>query len=83
MPLKFKDILPEKDYAGWLVFGLILMLISQMISTQTGWWVPLVRWLLLAAALANYIIVLMRYDRNRRAKEKENAQEGDNKELKP
>jgi Ca2+/Na+ antiporter len=82
MPLKFKDILPEKDYAGWLVFGLILMLISQMISTHTGWWVPVVRWLLLVAALVNYIIVLMRYDRNRRAKEKEKTQDSDNKEPK-
>ncbi|NPV41237.1 MAG: hypothetical protein HPY72_07845 [Anaerolineae bacterium] len=82
MPLKFKDILPEKDYAGWLVFGLILMLISQMISTHTGWWVPVVRWLLLVAALVNYLIVLMRYDRNRRAKEKEKTQDSDNKEPK-
>lgn len=82
MPLKFKDILPEKDYAGWLVFGLILMLISQMISTHTGWWVPVVRWLLLVAALVNYIIVLMRYDRNRRAKEKEKTQDSENKEPK-
>jgi Ca2+/Na+ antiporter len=82
MPLKFKDILPEKDYAGWLVFGLILMLISQMISTHTGWWVPVVRWLLLVAALVNYLIVLMRYDRNRRTKEKEKTQDSDNKEPK-
>jgi len=82
MPLKFKDILPEKDYAGWLVFGLILMLISQMISTHTGWWVPVVRWLLLVAALDNYLVVLMRYDRNRRTKEKEKTQDSDNKEPK-
>lgn len=76
MPMKFKDVLPENDYAGWLLFGLILLLINQFIATKSGGWVPVVRWLLLLAAAVNYGIVLYRYDRDRRAKQQKKAAEG-------
>lgn len=71
MPLKFKDILPEKDYAGWLGLGLALMIISQILSYRTETLAVVFRWLLLAVAAVNYGVVLYLYDRNRRAKQKE------------
>ncbi len=82
MPMKFKDVLPENDYAGWLLFGLVLLLINQVIATKQGGWVPVVRWLLLVAAAVNYGIVLYRYDRDRRARQQKKAAEGENEEQK-
>jgi len=80
MPLKFKDILPEKDYAGWLGLGLILLLASQFLSYQTGTLAIVFRWLLLAAAAVNYGVILYLYDRDRRAKkQKQAAGSGDEK----
>jgi len=71
MPFKFKDLLPEKDYAGWLGLGLALLLVSQLLAARTETLAVILRWLLLAAAAVNYGVVLYLYDRNRRAKQKE------------
>jgi len=71
MPGKLNDYLPEKDYAIWLVLGLVLLFVSQYFSKQPGTLAGVLRWLCMAAAVINYGLILYYYDRDRRAKKRE------------
>ena len=68
MPRTIKDILPPNDYAGRLGLGLVLLLISQWMTKFEGAVFMVLRWVLLIAALVNYIIVLLLYQEQRKAK---------------
>jgi hypothetical protein len=68
MPRTIKDILPPNDYAGRLGLGLVLLVISQWMTKFEGAVFMVLRWVLLIAALANYIIVLILYQEQRKAK---------------
>ncbi len=73
MPLKFKDILPEKDYARLARVGpgpAACQSISLLSNGDNGNCFP---WLLLAAAAVNYGVILYLYDRDRRAKKQKQA----------
>lgn len=71
MPRTIKDILPPNDYAGRLGLGLVLLVISQWMTKFEGAVFMVLRWVLLIAALANYIIVLILYQEQRKAKKEE------------
>lgn len=71
MSNRFDNVLPEKDYALWLGIGLVLLIVSQIFSKQPGTLALILRWVLLAAATINYGIILYLYDRDRRARKKE------------
>jgi hypothetical protein len=68
MPRTIKDILPPNDYAGRLGLGLVLLVISQWMTKFEGAVFMVLRWVLLIAALVNYIIVLLLYQEQRKAK---------------
>lgn len=70
MPRTINDIFPEKDYAGWLGLGLVLLVISQWMTKFDGAVFMILRWVFLLAALANYVIILIRYDQQRKEKAK-------------
>lgn len=68
MPRTFKDYLPEKDYAGRLALGLVLLILSGLMSRYEGVVYMMLRWIFLALAVANYVIVLMLYQQQKQAK---------------
>jgi hypothetical protein len=68
MPRTIKDILPPNDYAGRLGLGLVLLVISQWMTKFDGAVFMVLRWVLLIAALVNYIIVLVLYWEQRKGK---------------
>jgi hypothetical protein len=68
MPRTLKEILPPNDYAGRLGLGLVLLVVSQWLSKFDGAVFMVLRWVLLIAALANYIIVLILYWEQRKGK---------------
>jgi len=68
MPRTFKDYFPEKDYAGRLALGLVLLFFSQVMTRYEGTLFVVLRWLLLIAAVVNYAIVLYLYQKQKREK---------------
>jgi hypothetical protein len=68
MPKTFKDYLPEKDYAGRLALGLVLLLLSQVMTLYEGVLFSVLRWVLFGAALANYANILFLYQKQKQEK---------------
>ncbi|HUV16283.1 MAG TPA: hypothetical protein VMW28_06950 [Pelolinea sp.] len=75
MPRTFKDYLPEKDYAGRLALGLGLLILSQLMTHYEGAVFMVLRWVFLTAAVANYYVVLMLYQRQKQDKKREREEE--------
>ncbi len=71
MQKRIKDILNDKEYTIWLILALILLIVSQFLAKQPGTPALVMRWVLFAAAVIIYGVVLYLNDRNRRAKKKE------------
>ena len=77
MPRTFKDILPAKDYAGRLGLGLILLIVSQLMTKYDGPVFMVLRWVLLIAAFANYVLVLILYQQQKKEKLSQKTAEED------
>jgi len=71
MPNQLRNFLPEKDYAGWLAAGLVLLVLAQVLSKSNLLVWKILRYFLFAAAVVNYGMVLYWYNRDREAKKKE------------
>lgn len=69
MPRTLKEILPPNDYAGRLGLGLVLLIASQWMTKFDGAVFMVLRWVLLIASLVNYIIVIILYREQRKAKQ--------------
>jgi FtsH-binding integral membrane protein len=75
---------PEKSYAWWLAFGLVILLVSQVLSNSSKSWAPYVRWILLLAVLVGYTVVMVRINRIHRAEAMKNTSKNkNNKSKKP
>ena len=70
MQSRFRDMLPEKDYAGWLILGLVLLAISQTLSKQPGTRAEIFRWIFFAAGIIDYGIILFLSMRDSLAKKR-------------
>ena len=77
MPRTLKEILPENDYAGRLGLGLVLLVVSQIMTKYDGVIFMILRWVLLIAAIVNYGIVLMLYVEQRKKKQDPDNSEGE------
>lgn len=69
MPRTIKEILPPNDYAGRLGLGLVLLAVSQWLSKFDEPVFMVLRWVLIIAALVNYIVVLILYWEQRKGKQ--------------
>ena len=81
MPKTFKDFLPEKDYAGRLVLGLVLLLAGQLMTQYEGAVFTVLRWVFFTSAIVNYGMVLFLYQRQKQ--EKIEAREKEAKSSEP
>ena len=68
MPRTFKDFLPEKDYAGRLALGLVLLILGQAMTLYDGVVYSILRWVFFTAAFVNYGMILFFYQRQKQDK---------------
>jgi uncharacterized membrane protein len=70
MKSRFQDMLPEKDYAGWLILGLVFLTVSQTLSKQPGTRAEIFRWIFFAASIIDYGVILFLNIRDSLAKKR-------------
>ncbi|MDP2966502.1 MAG: hypothetical protein Q8N39_10805 [Pelolinea sp.] len=77
MPRTLKEFFPEKDYAGRLALGLVLLVAGQLMTFYNGVVYSVLRWVFFIVAVVNYGMILYLYQRQKQ--EKINAREADSK----
>ncbi len=68
MPRTLKEFLPEKDYAGRLALGLVLLILGQAMTLYDGVVYSVLRWVFFIAAFVNYGMILYFYQRQKQDK---------------
>lgn len=68
MPKTLKEFFPEKDYAGRLALGMVLLILGQAMTLYDGIVYSVLRWVFFAAAVVNYGMVLYYYQRQKQNK---------------
>ena len=79
MPRTLKEFFPEKDYAGRLALGLVLLILSQVMTQYDGVVYSVLRWVFFITAVVNYGMIL--YFHIRQKQEKIRARETESKLL--
>jgi hypothetical protein len=75
-PESFKDSLAENDFAGRLGFGVVLLVVSQWMVSLDGVVPMILRWVLIMVAFANFAILFILFQEQRRKKSDPDKGEG-------
>ncbi|MBP6086925.1 MAG: hypothetical protein KA449_01815 [Pelolinea sp.] len=73
MPKTYRDFLPQKDYAARLALGLVLLVVSQLMTRYPGTVYSILRWLFLIAAVINYTLILISYQKQKEESRSQNT----------
>jgi hypothetical protein len=65
MPKTLKEFLPENDYAGRLLLGIVLLIAAQAMTKFDGAVYAVLRWVFFTTAVVNYGVVLFLYQRQK------------------
>ena len=73
MPKTYRDFLPQKDYAARLALGLVLLVVSQLMTRYPGTVYSILRWLSLIVAVINYTLILISYQKQKEESRSQNT----------